>query len=277
MLGRVLLVQPDRDNWSHPNVRNEVAWLIENAHWFKVYDIAEGLYAKLARAWDHAPAEEFQRRLNDFLVEHGIGWELRDGAITHRGSEAFAKSTHETTELLDGSGLRRAANEMREALRDISRRPDAATSPAPSSMQWRLSKRPLARSLACPMRHLGNSSPDSACPLPLTGPSTNYGATPRTVPATSASIKPSITPRRNCSSPSPVRSARFLPSAATDRITITTPEAAPRAIRPLAPQSWFTADNSPVAPQSIGAPMPSVGTCGQHSLTQILPLAIELP
>ena len=57
-------------------------------------------------------------------MESGIGWELRDGRITHRGSEAFARSTHEVPNRLDDVGLQRAANEMREALADISRRPE---------------------------------------------------------------------------------------------------------------------------------------------------------
>ena len=98
---------------------------MENAKWYKVYDIAEALYRKLATngTWDTQPASEFERRLNDFLLENGIGWELRDGQITHRGSEAFSKSTHEVPIRLEESGFQRAANEMREALGDISRRP----------------------------------------------------------------------------------------------------------------------------------------------------------
>ena len=117
----VLLVRPDPDNWSeYPNIRDEVFRLMEDAPWYKVYDIAEAIYAELATndAW-----ASFERRLNDFLVENGIGWELRDGRITHRGSEAFARSTHEIPDQLDESGFQRAANEMREALGDISRRP----------------------------------------------------------------------------------------------------------------------------------------------------------
>lgn len=123
----VLLVKPDPGNWSdYPNIWDEVTWLMDNAPWYKVYDIAEALYAKLPtnNIWDSRPADEFKRRLNDFLVEKGIGWELRDGQITHRGSEAFARSTHEVPDRLDESGFRRAANEMREALGDISRRPE---------------------------------------------------------------------------------------------------------------------------------------------------------
>ncbi len=122
----VLLTQPDPDNWTpYPNVWNEVVWLVDEAPWYKVYDIAEALYAALAarQPWESSPADEFESRLNDFFVEKGIGWELRDGQITHRGSEAFARSTHEVPQLLEKTSLQRAANEMREALGDISRRP----------------------------------------------------------------------------------------------------------------------------------------------------------
>ena len=118
----VLLERPDPGNWSeYPNIWEEVFCLMENAPWYKVYDIAESIYDKLAT--DNA-RDSFERRLNDFLVENGIGWELRDGRITHRGSEAFARSTHEVSDQLDESGFQRAANEMREALGDISRRPE---------------------------------------------------------------------------------------------------------------------------------------------------------
>lgn len=125
---RVLLVLPDRDDWSeYRTIWSEVVHLMEDAEWYEVYDIAESLYAELADdgARDSRPADEFERRLNGFLVENGIGWELRDGRITHRGSEAFARSTHETPDRLNESGFQRAANEMREALTDISRRPES--------------------------------------------------------------------------------------------------------------------------------------------------------
>ena len=122
----VLLVPPDSNNWSeYPNIWQEVVRLIKEAQWYKVYDVVEALYAELAAngPWDPEPADQFERRLNDFFVESGIGWELRDGQIIHRGSAAFAKSTHEVPDRLEESGILRAANEMREALGDISRRP----------------------------------------------------------------------------------------------------------------------------------------------------------
>ena len=72
---------------------------------------------------DRDPGKLFEQRLNDFLLENGIGWQLHAGKITRRGSEAFDRSTHGTPERLEESGFQRAANEMREALKDISRRP----------------------------------------------------------------------------------------------------------------------------------------------------------
>ena len=122
----VLLVKPNPNNWTeYPNIWDEVDGLMTDAAWYKVYDIAEALYTRLRRGRESATATAtFAQRLNDFLVENGIGWELRDGVIVHRGSEVFAKSTQDVPDTLETSGLQRAANEMREALGDVSRRPE---------------------------------------------------------------------------------------------------------------------------------------------------------
>ena len=130
LICQVLLVKPDTNNWSdYPNIWNEVDWLVMHAPWYKVYDIAEALYAHM-RFYGATAKANFSRRLNDFLAEKGIGWELRDGQIVHRGSVAFAKSTHDAPRILDASGFQRAANEMKEALGDISRRPEPDTTGA---------------------------------------------------------------------------------------------------------------------------------------------------
>lgn len=123
----VLLESPDPNNWSdYPNVWDEVVSLTQEAPWHKVYDIAEALYEELAtgRRGDSGLADEFERRLNDFFVENGIGWELCDGQIVHRGSEAFARSIHDVPDCLEETGFQRAANEIHESLGDISRRPE---------------------------------------------------------------------------------------------------------------------------------------------------------
>ena len=134
---RVLLKQPDRDNWSeYPNIWGEVYWLMEEAPWYKVYDIAEAIYAELCRSvysdfnanfpgteGASESANKFGQRLNDFFVQQGIGWRLSDGQIIRRGSEAFVRSTREIPDRLDEFGHKNAATELREASRAISRRP----------------------------------------------------------------------------------------------------------------------------------------------------------
>jgi len=120
----ILLVRPDPSNWSaYPNVWDEVNELIANCPWFKVYDIAEALHANL-EAYDPDRAETFQDKLNQVFHENGIGWQMTDGRIVYRGSEVFSESTREAAEVLANTGLTAAANEIHEALRDISRRPE---------------------------------------------------------------------------------------------------------------------------------------------------------
>lgn len=120
---QVLLKRPDPSNWSeYPNISDEVDHLIDNCEWFRVYDIAEALYAHLAED-DPSDARTFEARLNDFMREQGIGWEMGRGQLIYRGSEAFSESTSGAAEALEHVGYVQAASEMHEALADISRRP----------------------------------------------------------------------------------------------------------------------------------------------------------
>ena len=124
----VLLIKPNHDNWSDPRVWGEVDYRIGSCHWSKVYDIAEELYEGFFNpVYEGAvmEPEEFADRLNQYFREEGIGWEMRDGQIVYRGSEVFAETTREAESLLEESGLPDAADEMREAIRDISRRPES--------------------------------------------------------------------------------------------------------------------------------------------------------
>lgn len=121
---RVLRVRPDPSNWSeYPNVSDEVNDLILECHWFRVYDIAEALHAYLTqRSPDRA--EDFEEQLNDVFLEMGIGWQMTDGEIIYRGSATFAETTRQADEVLADTGYTAAAKEIREALHDISRRPE---------------------------------------------------------------------------------------------------------------------------------------------------------
>ena len=95
----VLLVLPDPNNWSeYPNIWDEVVWLMDDAPGDKVHGIVEALYAALAapRSGDSRSAPEFARRLNDFLAENGIGWELIDGHITEKTTASMAIQSGKT-------------------------------------------------------------------------------------------------------------------------------------------------------------------------------------
>ena len=95
----VLLVPPDANNWSeYPNIWDEVVWLMEDAPSHMVYTIVEAFCAELAapRGRDSRSAAEFERRLNDFLVENGIGWELHNRQITPKTAVSTAIRSGET-------------------------------------------------------------------------------------------------------------------------------------------------------------------------------------
>ena len=127
----VLLKQPDQLNWSPSNVWNEVKCLIESCEWFRVYDIAEKFYDSSYDSWHNRDqAEKFAEDLNRFFREKGIGWEMRDGRIVFRGSEVFPETTAGAVKVLEEMNRPTAANEMREAVKDISRRPEPDTTGA---------------------------------------------------------------------------------------------------------------------------------------------------
>ncbi len=120
---QTLLIAPDDNNWSAPNIRQEVQELLGACPWFKVYDVAEVLYERLSQYSESA--DDFRDRLNQFFREKGIGWELNDTeGIVFRGNEAFTATTTEAAKVLHESGRSVAANEIHEALKDISRRPE---------------------------------------------------------------------------------------------------------------------------------------------------------
>lgn len=91
VISRVLLVPPDRNNWSdYPNIWEEVTSLIGECQWYKVYDIAEALHTELSKGFSNN-ADMFADKLNEFFTERGIGWQLRDGKIIYRGSEVVVR------------------------------------------------------------------------------------------------------------------------------------------------------------------------------------------
>ena len=122
----VLLKRPDPNNWSAENIEREVSQLVDAAPWHRVYDIAERLYRKVGEGgYDLTRAAEFEHRLNAVFREHGVGWRMAEGVIVARGSEPFELATRDAANIMRNAGAPTAANELHEALKDISRRPDA--------------------------------------------------------------------------------------------------------------------------------------------------------
>ncbi|HRW61166.1 MAG TPA: hypothetical protein P5340_11000 [Defluviicoccus sp.] len=121
----VLLRRPDPNNWSaYPNVFDEVNILVDSAPWPKVYDIAETFYQRL-ETLDPPRSQEFEDQLNDLFRENGIGWEMQGGQIVARGSEAFSVALRTASGLMEEERKPTSAQEIHEALADISRRPNA--------------------------------------------------------------------------------------------------------------------------------------------------------
>jgi hypothetical protein len=131
VLCRVLRVRPNDYNWSEfPNIWDEVQQLMYGCEWFKVYDTIEALHATFAERDDHdggyeERAARFSGAINAFFVEEGIGWQLTNGQIVTRGTEAFEAMVTQATAALDAADRPTAAKHLHEALQDLSRRPDA--------------------------------------------------------------------------------------------------------------------------------------------------------
>lgn len=121
---RVLHKRPDTANWSeYPNIRDEVERLIDTCEWFEVYDIIEAIYEAL-HGDSRREAESFAAEINKYFRRAGIGWQMVGGEVRIRGPEAFEQSVRTAKDALDDSGRTTASDEIHEALKDLSRRPD---------------------------------------------------------------------------------------------------------------------------------------------------------
>ncbi|WP_177313066.1 AbiJ-NTD4 domain-containing protein, partial [Burkholderia ubonensis] len=122
---QVLRVRADPDNWSDfPNIDNEVRDLVDEAPWYRVYDIAEAIH-RAVRAGHRAEAGDgFREELNAYFVERGIGWELQDDGLRYRGPEGFETVVKNAQTDVSAHGYLTAANELHQAIADLSRRPE---------------------------------------------------------------------------------------------------------------------------------------------------------
>lgn len=122
---QTLKVLPDKQNWSEtPNIHEENVQLIERCKWFKVYDVIERLDDYLGNTrYGPDVYQHFNTELNEFFVEHGIGWKLLDGRIQIRGSESFEQVLRSAKDTEHQFGHVTASKELHQAISDLSRRP----------------------------------------------------------------------------------------------------------------------------------------------------------
>lgn len=117
---RILRTPPDRDNWSEfPNIDYEVGHLLEVCDWFLVYDIIETIIEKL----EPAKQKLFSDEMNKYFISNGIGWKIENDIIVTRGDETFETAIKVVVNVLETAKLETAKNEIKEALSDLSRRP----------------------------------------------------------------------------------------------------------------------------------------------------------
>ncbi len=133
----VLRKREDPSNWTaYPNVWNEVEGLVENCPWFRVYDIIEAIAEDLrnkhvSQKGTYVAAQQiFEAEVSELMAEFGIGWKLEGGLVQARGEESYEKYLKTAETLLEESGRKTALTELKESIRDVSRRPVPDTSGA---------------------------------------------------------------------------------------------------------------------------------------------------
>ena len=124
ILCKVLRTIPDRNNWSeYPNIWEECQNLIAGCPWYNVYDFVEAIYEGVI-SYDPGKAAHWEKLINEYFVEAGVGWQLVEGHLETRGPEGFKVTVDSARQSLKKAKLPTAHDEIHEAMRDLSRRPD---------------------------------------------------------------------------------------------------------------------------------------------------------
>lgn len=126
LLCQILFRAPNRDNWSEiPNIDSEVRELIDDCEWFEIYDLIEKLADECA-----CRGQDYAEEVNRFFRVAGVGWQLIGNRVEMRGTEIFEVAVRQGQTILREQKRITAANELREALNDLSRRPQPETTGA---------------------------------------------------------------------------------------------------------------------------------------------------
>ncbi|WP_417794682.1 AbiJ-NTD4 domain-containing protein [Terasakiella pusilla] len=112
------------NDWSPDYQRQDAQSLIEHCDWWRVYDIAEMIYSTLDSKYGALRMHmQFENGINDFCHMHGIGWQMVDGRFQVRGEPTEDTLKSKIISELHEAGKRTTANELEQAINDLSRRP----------------------------------------------------------------------------------------------------------------------------------------------------------
>ncbi len=119
---RILRKSPDGGNWSEfPNIDMEIHQLLEECEWFYIYDIIEELFDSL----EIDQSNQFKEDINGFFRSNGIGWQLDNGEIKFRGDDKFEEIKSNAVEILCVKGKETSKHEIKEAINNLSKKPEA--------------------------------------------------------------------------------------------------------------------------------------------------------
>jgi hypothetical protein len=112
--------------------------MLDRSAWFHVYDVIEAIHEHLARqdqqggipveGTPHAPV--FEKEINKYFVNAGIGWQLVEGEIVTRGGEVFENTVTTAVKVLERNERPTSAGHLRFALSALSARPKPNTTGA---------------------------------------------------------------------------------------------------------------------------------------------------
>jgi hypothetical protein len=99
--------------------------MIEKCEWWRVYDVAEAGHAAIHAEPYFGPdkAKAYERTINEACRANSLGWRMEAGIFAVVASTAQHDSAARAIEDLDAAQLKTSASELREAHRDLSRRP----------------------------------------------------------------------------------------------------------------------------------------------------------
>ena len=108
------------DQWGENSyMEEEIRELLANCRWNNIYDIIEETYKQIPMN----TKEDYTSSLNDYFYNNGYGWKLENGQVLSRGDGAFEESMSSAVTCVKDTNPD-AFNEIREALVDISKRPE---------------------------------------------------------------------------------------------------------------------------------------------------------